>query len=81
MLKDREEGLLVPRGDAGAFAAAVRRLLRDRDQACRFGARARVAAHTRNDPARIVKRTLSIYEEIVAGAGHPDLIDQRNLGA
>jgi glycosyltransferase involved in cell wall biosynthesis len=69
LVKDREEGLLVPRGDAGAFAGAIRRLLDDTHEARRIGARARVTAQARNDPDRIVKRTISIYQEIVASAG------------
>jgi len=70
LVKDRKEGLLAPRGDAAAFAGAIRLLLNDTDMASRFGARARVTAHARNDPARIVKRTISIYQEIVASAAN-----------
>jgi len=71
LLRDREEGLLVPRGDAAAIAGAVRRLVNDEDEAKRFGARARLTAHERNDPVRIVTRTLSIYRQILAHADSP----------
>jgi glycosyltransferase involved in cell wall biosynthesis len=73
LLRDQEEGLLVPRGDAAAFAGAIKRLIDDRDEARRLGARARLIAHERNDPARIAIRTLSIYNEILAEAASPGL--------
>jgi glycosyltransferase involved in cell wall biosynthesis len=73
LLRDREEGLLVPRGDAAAFAGAIRRVVNHKDEAQRFGAKARLTAHERNDPVRIVARTLSIYNEIHTHAESPHL--------
>ena len=68
LLRDRQEGLLVRPGDAAAFAGAISRLVTDPDEARRFGASARLTAQERNDPARIVARTVSIYGEILAGS-------------
>ena len=64
----------MPRVDAAAIAGAVRRLVNDEDEAKRFGARARLTAHERNDPVRIVTRTLSIYHQILAHAESPHLM-------
>jgi glycosyltransferase involved in cell wall biosynthesis len=71
LLRDGEEGLLVPRGDAPAFAAAVRRLLGDPLLAGRLGAAARERARERNDPARITKRMTEIYAAVVTAAHEP----------
>lgn len=69
LLKDGEEGLLVPPGDAAALAAAIRRLLDRPELACALGSRARLTARGRNDPVGIVARTLAIYEEVLARNG------------
>lgn len=66
LLRDGEEGLLVPRGDAVALAAAVHGLLEHRDVAARCGAAARRRARERNDPGRVAGRTVKIYEEVIA---------------
>lgn len=66
LVRDGAEGLLVPRGDAVALAAAAHRLLDDRDTAARYGAAARRRARERNDPARIAARTVEIYEKVIA---------------
>ena len=69
LLRDGEEGLLVPRGDAVALAGAVHRLLEHRDEAGRCGAAARRRALERNDPGRIAARTVQIYTEVIAAEG------------
>ncbi len=66
LLEDGAQGLLVPRGDAPALAAAVRRLLDDRDLAARLGAAARARARRRNDPERVRERMTEIYQAVVA---------------
>ena len=68
LLRGGEEGLLAPRGDAPAFAAAVRRLLDDPRLAGRLGAAARARARERNDPARVTARMTEIYTAVVAAA-------------
>jgi glycosyltransferase involved in cell wall biosynthesis len=82
LLRDGEEGLLVPRGDAAALAGAVRRLLDDPDLAARLGAAARRRSRERNDPERVAARTTEIYRCIVAGepgaaAGHDQAVEVR----
>jgi glycosyltransferase involved in cell wall biosynthesis len=69
LLRDGEEGLLVPRGDAPALAAALSLLLDDRAAAARLGARARATAVARHDPAHITERTLEIYAEVIGRSG------------
>jgi glycosyltransferase involved in cell wall biosynthesis len=68
MLEEGKEGLLVPHGDAAALADAVLRLLTDRTLAWRLGAAARAAARRRNEPVRVVARTLEIYADVIAQA-------------
>lgn len=59
IIEDGVQGLLVPPGDAGELAAAIRRLLDDRELAARIGAAAR--RHVR---ARFtIERTLAGTEE------------------
>jgi glycosyltransferase involved in cell wall biosynthesis len=57
-------GLLIPPGDAGAFAAALRPLIEDAALRAALGrrGRARVAKHF--DPARHVARIERLYQEI-----------------
>ena len=45
LIEDGVHGLLVPPGDDAALAAAMARLLDDRQLACRLGSAARVASH------------------------------------
>jgi glycosyltransferase involved in cell wall biosynthesis len=66
ILEEGTEGLLVPRGDAAALADAVQRLISDRTLAARLGAAARAAALRRNEPRRVVARTLEIYADVIA---------------
>jgi glycosyltransferase involved in cell wall biosynthesis len=56
-----ETGLLVPSGDADALAAAIRRLLRDRDEAAQMAREARRRVRERFSVERMVERTLSLY--------------------
>lgn len=60
-----ETGILVPPADAGAFAAAVRRLLVDRATRDAFGAAARRKARSDHDVATAAGR----LAEIIAGLG------------
>ncbi len=67
---DGETGLTVPPSDARALAAAVRRLLGDRELRARFGAAGRVRAHQEFSKATLGRRLLAIYrgEEPDAGS-------------
>jgi glycosyltransferase involved in cell wall biosynthesis len=64
IVTDGVDGLLVPAQDADALAAAVDRLLRDREFAARLGARARQTVLDRFSQDRF----MSALEEILAGA-------------
>ncbi len=61
-----ETGLLVPPADAGAFAAALRRLLTDRALAERLAASARLSAESRFSMERMVEQNLAVYDRVVA---------------
>lgn len=65
VVRDGENGLLVPPGQPGALADALRRLLADRALAERLGreARATIAAHY------TLERSLERLEQIYAGLG------------
>jgi len=54
-------GLLVPNGDAAALAAAILRLLDDRDEAARLAAEAQRRVLERYPVQRMVDETLSLY--------------------
>ena len=58
---DGETGLLVPPQDPQALAAAIRRLLDDRELAGRLAAEARRRVHERFSVQRMVEETLALY--------------------
>lgn len=64
LVRRGEEGLLVPRGDAVALAAAIAGLLDDRAAAAGLGAAASATAERRNDPGRVADDMLTIYAEV-----------------
>ncbi len=61
---DGETGLLVPPRDAGALAAAIRRLLDDPDAAARMAAEAKSRVRDQFSVERMVERTLALYAEL-----------------
>lgn len=63
VLEDGRSGLLVPSGDAGAFAAALERVLVDPGT---LGERARIIAEQRFSVGAMAERTLDVYESAVA---------------
>jgi glycosyltransferase involved in cell wall biosynthesis len=67
-VRDGEEGLRVPAGDPGAFAAAIDRLLDDRALAARLGAAGRERARREHDWRALAPRVLNLYEAL-RGAG------------
>jgi glycosyltransferase involved in cell wall biosynthesis len=69
LIEDGVNGLLVPRGDVRAMAAAVTSLLSDEGRRLALGARARDSARERFSPERMVEATERVYGEALGGEG------------
>lgn len=67
IIKDGEDGLLVPVGDAGAVADALLRLIDDEELRRRMGTNARENAR-RYDPAAVAKQYADLFAELGAGS-------------
>ncbi|MCX5992169.1 MAG: glycosyltransferase family 4 protein [Chloroflexi bacterium] len=65
---DGEAGILVPPGNADALASAIRRLMSDNDLRRRMGAAARRRIETHFTWEEAAKRTVAVYEELIADA-------------
>lgn len=63
LIEDGVNGLLVPRGDVRAIAAAVSSLLADEELRLALGDQARHFARERFNPERMVEATERVYEE------------------
>jgi glycosyltransferase involved in cell wall biosynthesis len=68
IVRDGETGMLVPRGDVGALAHALSRLLSDRDLAERLGRQGRELALREFTEAVQVDRLESLYERLQASS-------------
>ena len=66
LVDDGITGLLVPPGDAAAFAAALELLLRDPDLAMRLGTSARRTVEERFSLAGQVEQLLQVWDEVLA---------------
>ena len=64
-IRDGETGLLVPPDDEVALAAALRRLLDDRELATRLGERARAVAAQRFTAEQMARAFEELYDEIL----------------
>jgi len=69
LIDNDQTGYLVPRGDAPALAAAVQRLLRDRDVARRIGETARARVAERFPAERLVADIERFYRDLLAQKG------------
>jgi glycosyltransferase involved in cell wall biosynthesis len=67
VVREGENGLLVPPRDAGALAAAVDRLLRDPDLRLRMGASGRRLAEREFSEAKVAAATLDVYRDVLHG--------------
>ena len=67
IVQDGRTGRLVPRGDAGAFAAAVDGLLRDPATRAAMGLRAREAVRERHDIAAASATLDGVLSPLQAG--------------
>ncbi len=65
-------GLVVPRDDAAALAAAIGRLLCDPEKARRLGASARRHAMSRFDPAACIDRYEAVYRTLLDHSARPE---------
>jgi glycosyltransferase involved in cell wall biosynthesis len=68
LIRNGRDGLLVPPLDAGAWAAAIDRLLGDPALAARLGAAARHTARETFALRHTVERTLALYQALAAPA-------------
>jgi glycosyltransferase involved in cell wall biosynthesis len=74
VLRDGENGLLAPAGDADAFAAAVRRLLANPALADRLGRQARIDVQQYSWDAR-ARALLAIFDDATPGVRRPPTVD------
>jgi glycosyltransferase involved in cell wall biosynthesis len=66
-IRHEREGLLVPRRDPEALAAAIVRLLRDRSLAQRLGKAAKARFETEYTADRMVRATEAVYLDVLRG--------------
>ena len=66
VVEDGATGLLVPAGDPVALAAAIERLARDPADRANMGRAGRQKALREFDEEAVIRRTLSVYETLVA---------------
>ena len=69
LIDDGVHGLLVPRGDSAALAAAIARLLRDPALRASLGERARERQRSEFDIDVFVRRLEQLYEELLNASG------------
>jgi glycosyltransferase involved in cell wall biosynthesis len=77
LIRDGENGLLVPYADPAALAAALERLASQPELASRLGQQARLEAEARSWP-RLVAATLGVFEEALALQGRTLALHQAN---
>ncbi|MEW6039173.1 MAG: glycosyltransferase [Pseudomonadota bacterium] len=70
-VRDGENGLLVPPGDAPALAAAIRRLLDDPELARETGKRGQALIDREFSVEGMVEGNLAVYRELLAERGAP----------
>jgi len=67
IIQDGQTGLLVPRGDVQALAAAIGRLIGDSDEARRMGLVARRRVREKFNIRDVARQTLDCYKELLNG--------------
>jgi glycosyltransferase involved in cell wall biosynthesis len=66
IVEDGETGVLVPAGDAGAFADAMEALWKDRPRAAALGRRAWLYAREHFTPETQTRRLIALYESVTS---------------
>jgi glycosyltransferase involved in cell wall biosynthesis len=69
MIRDGENGFLVPVGDVGGLAERIGRLVRDPPLAERLGRNAQAEARDKYGMSKMVQAHMELYESICVGAG------------
>jgi glycosyltransferase involved in cell wall biosynthesis len=67
LIKDGEDGMLIPDGDPWAMAGAVLEMVSNKDRAIQLGHNARRVSMERHDKDRIINDLLKVYETIMKG--------------
>lgn len=67
VVRDGENGLLVPSGDVAALIGALRRLTEDREIRRRTGAKGPTIAMQHFSEEDVVRRTMQVYQELNLG--------------
>lgn len=67
VVRDGDNGVLVPPRDPAALAAALRALLEDPERCRRMGERSRAIAERDFSVESVVERTLAVYRELLSG--------------
>jgi glycosyltransferase involved in cell wall biosynthesis len=65
IVREGENGLLVPKGDPIALAAALRRLIEDPDLRHRMGKRGSAIAASEFSLDEVIRQTLALYQEML----------------
>lgn len=70
IVRDGENGILVPARDAGALAKAIRTLIKNPEKRRAMGARSRRIAEAEFALERVLEETIAVYRELMRG-GRP----------
>jgi glycosyltransferase involved in cell wall biosynthesis len=76
LIEDGVHGLLVEPGDVTGLAAAIRRMLADREAARRMGEAARERRRREFTVELMVRRLEALYGRLAEGAGPPEDVEQ-----
>lgn len=71
VLRDGEDGALVPPGDPGALAAALGRLIEDPAERARLGHNGRASFESKFTVERMVERMIESFEALLDGSPQP----------
>lgn len=68
IVRDGDNGLLVPAGDVDALAVAIRRLIEEPETRSRMGVAGRRRVEEGFSLERVIEQTLAVYDEMLSGA-------------